>query len=71
MKKDIFSKLGNNLWRVRIEKSMTINQLSKKARLDRNTLLNIEKGVANPLFSTILKLSKALNTHPSILCKGL
>ena len=61
---DIYSILGKNVNRLRIKARLTINQLSKKAKIDKGTLLSIEKGLANPLFSTILKLSKALKNHP-------
>lgn len=63
MENNISVILGKNVKKLRIKAGFTINQLSKKAKINRSTLLNIEKGIANPLFSTIIKLSKALNSQ--------
>jgi len=59
--------LGSNIKRMRSEKGISITILSKLSKVSSKTLYNIEKATANPLFSTILKLSKALKIHSSLL----
>lgn len=70
MKDNIYIKLGKNVVKLRTKAGLTISQLSKNAQIDKSTLISIEKGVANPLFSTLLKLSKAFRMHPTKLCEG-
>lgn len=71
MKDNIFIKLGKNIIKLRIKAGLTISQLSKKTEVSKSTLIAIENGKANPLLSTILKLSKGLKIDLSILVKGL
>jgi len=71
MEENIFIIFGRNVKRLRTKSGFTLNQLSKKAKIDRTTLISIEKGIANPLFSTILKLSKTFKVHPSVLFENI
>ena len=65
-----FIKLGKNINKLRIKSRMSVSQLVKEAKVSKTTLINIEKGIANPLFGTILKIAKALKTNPSLLFKS-
>ncbi len=67
---NIYIKLGQNIKKLRMESSMSVNQLINRAKISKTTLINIEKGIANPLFGTILKIAKALKADPSLLFKG-
>ncbi|MDG5473672.1 helix-turn-helix transcriptional regulator [Jeotgalibacillus sp. ET6] len=58
---------GENLKRVREEKSMTIEELALKARLGVKTLENYEKNIQLPASQTILKLLTVLDVPASAL----
>ncbi len=58
--------LGDNVRALRRRKFMTQEQLAKVAGISHRTLVNIETNkVAEPHFSTILKLADALEVEPS------
>lgn len=67
---DICIKLGQNIKKLKVKSSMSIDHLSKVSKVSSTTLIRIEKGIANPLFGTIIKIAKAFKTHPSIILKG-
>jgi len=67
---DIYFILGKNIKKFRIKANLTINELSKKVKISKTTLTKIELGQANPLISTLLKISKALKVEVSDLCIG-
>lgn len=67
---NICIKLEQNIKKLRVKSFMPVSQLVKEANVSKTTLINIEKGIANPLFRTILKIAKALKVHPSLLFKG-
>ncbi len=58
--------LGDKVRALRRRKFMTQEQLAKVAGISHRTLVNIETNkVAEPHFSTILKLADALEVEPS------
>lgn len=57
---NIYFILGKNVRRLRTKASYTIKELSEKAKIDRTTLIDLEKGRSNPLISTLLKISNVL-----------
>lgn len=59
MKEDS-KKLGDNLKKIRIQKSITQIEISKILGVDRSFVSNIENGKTNPTLSTITNLAKAL-----------
>jgi len=62
--KDICIKLGQLLKKKRIKAKLSISQLAKQSKLSRSTILLIESGRGNPLYSTLLKLAKGFKTTP-------
>lgn len=55
------SLLGYNIQALRIHKHYTLQQLAQLSKYDRVCLSNLEKGIQNIEYKTVLKLSKALN----------
>lgn len=49
------------LGRERIIQGMTLNQLAKKSGINRQTLANIESGIANPRPETAQAIAEALS----------
>ena len=55
------STIGKNIKRLRHEKGLSQDKLSKLADLSLNTIVKIENGVnQNPTFETLQKIAKAL-----------
>ena len=63
--------LGNNIKRLRIERNISQSQLANLAGINIGTLLQLEKGIGNPLIGTLYKLSVALKIKLYVLCKGI
>ncbi len=64
-------RFGERLRELRKEKLLTQEELAKKAGLNPNSIVRIERGsVAEPRFSTIRKLAAALEVDPQELVKG-
>ena len=56
------SKIANNIKKIRQEKGISQDRLSKLADLSLNTVVNVESGAnPNPTIETIRKIAKALN----------
>ena len=56
------SKIGKNLKKLRQEKGISQDRLSKLADLSLNTVVTVESGVnPNPTIETLTKIAKALN----------
>jgi transcriptional regulator with XRE-family HTH domain len=53
-------RLGKNLTRIRKEKGISQDKLSRLLRIDRSFISNIENGKTNPTLATIAKLAKAV-----------
>ncbi len=60
-------KFGDNLRKLRENKSLTLRELSSACNIDYSNILRIEQGKINPTFTTILELASALELHPSVL----
>lgn len=62
-------KLGQNLTRIRKEKGISQDKLSRLLRIDRSFISNIENGKTNPTLATIAKLAKAIGVSADELLK--
>ncbi|WP_423837424.1 helix-turn-helix domain-containing protein [Thermodesulfovibrio thiophilus] len=61
MSKEI-SLIGKNIKKLRKQKGLSQNRLSKLANLSYNTVIKLELGgITNPSIDTLQKLAKALN----------
>jgi len=64
------SKIGKNLKKLRQEKSISQDRLSKLADLSLNTVVTVESGVnLNPTIETLTRIAKALNVGVDDLIK--
>lgn len=57
--------LGANIRQHRRSKRWTLERLASEVGVSRETIGKIERGVSAPLFDTVEKIAKALNTSPS------
>ncbi len=65
------SRLGKKIARLRQIKGLTQEDLAETTGLDRSYLSHIERGVANPSLSTLLRISAALGVSIcDLLCGG-
>jgi len=62
-------KLGANLKRIRMEKSMSQADLCRELEVDKGFLSNIEAGKQNPTLATITRLAKTLGVSVDELLK--
>ncbi len=64
------SKIGNNIKKIRQEKGISQDRLSKLADLSLNTVVNVESGTnPNPTIETLSKIAKGLNVGVDDLIK--
>jgi len=64
------SKIANNIKKIRQEKGISQDRLSKLADLSLNTVVNVESGAnPNPTIETIRKIARALNVLIDVLLK--
>ena len=64
------SKIGKNLKKIRQEKSISQDRLSKLADLSLNTVVTVESGVnPNPTIETLTKIANALDVKVDDLIK--
>lgn len=63
-------KIGDNVRRYRLRRTLTQRQLAKKAGISATALVRIETNQAEPHVSTIRKLSEALGVDPAVLLDG-
>jgi len=64
------SKIGKNLKKIRQEKSISQDRLSKLADLSLNTVVTVESGAnPNPTIETLTKIASALNVRVDDLIK--
>ncbi|WP_105977847.1 helix-turn-helix transcriptional regulator [Staphylococcus simulans] len=54
----------NNIKKLRLEKGITVTELSKKSGLSRNTIYLLEANKTIPSLETIIKLSSGLDEKP-------
>lgn len=62
-------KLGDNIRRIRLEKGLTQIELSKKLKVDRSYVSNVEQGKKNPTLTTIEKIANVLGVSTDELLK--
>jgi transcriptional regulator with XRE-family HTH domain len=60
-------KFGDNLRKLRKNKSLTLRELSSACNIDYSNILRIEQGKINPTLTTILELASALELNPLVL----
>lgn len=68
---DICFKLGKIIRKKRIRAEFSIKQLAIHSTLSKSTIILIESGKGNPLYSTLVKLSKGFKTTLWELVKSL
>ncbi len=66
-KDSFFKDLGNRIAELRKEKGLSQENLGKKAKKSRQVISRFELGEVRPSLSTLLAISKALNTDITII----
>lgn len=66
---NISSKLGQNMKRIRMKKSMSQGDIARALEVDRGYISNIESGKKNLTLATIQKLANALGVSADELLK--
>lgn len=69
MAKSIYTKLGQNLKKIRAEEKMSQGDIARKLGVDRGYISNIENGKKNPTLATIERLANALGISVDELLK--
>ncbi len=70
--KNIFKIFGQNVQNARIEKGITLDELSQKTGIRKQYLIKIEKGEAVRITAShLFIIAEGLNVKASILAKGL
>lgn len=69
--KELLKEFGKTIRDYRIKKSISQEALSFECELDRTYIGSIERGERNVSLINIVKISKALNIHPSNLFKNI
>jgi len=59
-KEDLIVKIGLKIRNLRIERNLTLQQLSDKLNIEYNNLIRIEKGRTNPTIGTLYKICQVL-----------
>ncbi|MEK7589258.1 MAG: helix-turn-helix transcriptional regulator [Patescibacteria group bacterium] len=67
--KNISTKIGKNLKRIRTEKKMSQGDISRKLGMDRGYISGVENGKRNPTVATVEKLANALGISVDELLK--
>lgn len=68
---DLGKTIAFNLKKLRIERNMTLGQLSKISGISKTMLSDIEKGNSNPTINTIWKIANGLNVTYTKLMEGI
>lgn len=67
---DFLSKVGANIRALRIQRSLTVQQLADRTQISRRLLTQIELGQANPSLVTVTRIARQLGTEfPNLLDK--
>ena len=69
MMKNEAVKLGLNLKKIRVEKSISQGDISRALKVARSFISDLENGKRNPTLSTIAKLAKAVGVSVGELMK--
>ena len=59
-KEELIIKIGLKIRELRIERKLTLQQLSDKLDMEYNNLIRIEKGRTNPTIGTLYKICQVL-----------
>jgi len=62
-------RLGTNMKKIRLEKEMSQGDISRKLKVDRSFISNIESGNTNPTLATIAKIAGVLDVSVDKLLK--
>ncbi|MDH6116762.1 XRE family transcriptional regulator [Kitasatospora sp. GAS204B] len=62
--------LGANLKRVRIQRGLSLSELSRRSKIGKATLSQLESGAGNPTIETVFSLSRVLEVPISDLVEG-
>ena len=65
------SELGDRVRTLRLERKLSQERLAEEASLDRTYISLVERGLRNPSFTNLQKMSRGLKTPISDLTKGL
>lgn len=57
---ELLKQLGENLRRTREGKKFTLLQIEAWSGIDKSDVSKIERGIINPTYTTLIKLSEAL-----------
>lgn len=60
---DKLQELGKHIKKLRKERKLTLSALCYRNGLEPSTISRIEKGIVEPKYLTLLKLSEALGLH--------
>ena len=55
----------NNLRKVRLERGMSLSELSRRTKISRVTLTKIENGDTNPTIKTVTSICNVLDRSPN------
>jgi transcriptional regulator with XRE-family HTH domain len=58
--KDINSNIGKNLKNIRLQRNLTLDQLSRDSGISKSMISEIERGIRNPSITTIWSLANCL-----------
>ncbi len=58
---------GEKLKKIRIEHSISQEELASITNLDRTYISGLERGLRNPSYLILLRITKALNISPQVL----
>ena len=61
---------NERLKKCRLRKKMTLDVLSKKTNISKQTLIKYEKGVASPSLDSFVSVCEALSTSPNYIIYG-
>lgn len=69
--KPALTELGERIYHRRVLKNLTAKEVAHRISLTPEALRNIEKGVTDPSFTTLLRITEVLNTEVVELVKGI
>lgn len=60
-KETVIKNIGLKIREIRVDKGLTIQELSDKIDIEYNNMIRIEKGRTNPTIGTLYKICQSLN----------
>lgn len=70
-KEDLNLKVGQRIRKLRMDKSMSIQDLADAIDIEYNNLIRLEMGRTNPTLWTLYRISRALGTSLSSMMDGI